>query len=63
MKPLNFTGKGRGVAVALLAVTAALLIGGCPVDTDQLIADVVAAALQSASDSFVQTLSEYLAQP
>jgi hypothetical protein len=38
-----------------------LLMGGCPVDSDQLIADVVRAALESATTSFVDTLSTYLA--
>ena len=38
-----------------------LLMGGCPVDSDQLIADVIRAALESATNSFVETLSTYLA--
>jgi len=36
-------------------------MGGCPVDSDALIADVVTAALESASNSFVEALSAYLA--
>jgi hypothetical protein len=38
-------------------------MGGCPVDTSKLVTDVVAAALQSASDSIVDALSAFLAQP
>jgi hypothetical protein len=38
-----------------------LLMGGCPIDTDQLIADVVQAALDSATNSFVDALSAFLA--
>lgn len=38
-----------------------LLMGGCPVDSDQLIADVVQAALDSATNSFVEALSAFLA--
>jgi len=38
-----------------------LLMGGCPIDSDQLIADVIKAALESATTSFVDTLSTYLA--
>jgi hypothetical protein len=38
-----------------------MVTGGCPVDTDQLAADVIRAALESATNSFVDTLSTYLA--
>jgi len=38
-----------------------LLTGGCPIDTDQLIADLVQAGLESATNSLVETLSTYLA--
>lgn len=38
-----------------------MLMGGCPVDNDALIADVVKAAFESATNSFVEALSAYLA--
>ena len=37
------------------------LVGGCPVDMDALITDVVNAALESATNSVVDALSAYLA--
>lgn len=47
--------------LALLAAGLLLLTGGCPIDTDQLIADLVQAGLESATNSLVETLSTYLA--
>ena len=38
-----------------------LLMGGCPIDSDALVADVIKAALESATNSFVEALSAYLA--
>ena len=38
-----------------------LLMGGCPIDSDALIADVIQAALESATNSFIEALSAYLA--
>ncbi|MFH1747670.1 MAG: hypothetical protein ABIG44_11565 [Planctomycetota bacterium] len=46
---------------ALLAGAVLLLTGGCPVDTDDLTANVLQAALQSISDSLVEAVSTYLA--
>jgi hypothetical protein len=45
----------------LLAGALLVAMGGCPVDSDELVADVVRAALESATNSFVETLSTYLA--
>ena len=55
--------RGRKAAVVLLVAASTLLLGGCPIDTTALVTDVVAAALQSASNSFVEALSVFLAQP
>ena len=38
-----------------------LLMGGCPIDTDDVITDAALAALESAANSFIETLSTYLA--
>ena len=46
---------------ALLAGAVLLLTGGCPIDTDDLTASVLEAALQSISDSLVEAASTYLA--
>ena len=45
----------------LLAVVLLLPMGGCPVDTDELVTDVTRAALESITTSLVDTLSTYLA--
>jgi hypothetical protein len=45
----------------ILSGALVLLMGGCPIDSDQLIADVVRAALESATNSFIDTLSTFLA--
>jgi hypothetical protein len=47
--------------LAILGGALLLLTGGCPIDSDQLVADVVRAALESATNSFVETLSTFLA--
>ncbi|MGD8453576.1 MAG: hypothetical protein PVJ57_17315 [Phycisphaerae bacterium] len=44
------------MAVLLLAAVT-LLSGGCPIDTNDLITDVAAAALTSMADSLVDSLS------
>ncbi len=40
---------------------AAPLMGGCPVDTDQVATDVTQALLTSITNSLVEALSQYLA--
>jgi hypothetical protein len=51
----------RSLKAVLLTGALLLPMGGCPIDSDALIADVVRAALESATNSFIETLSTYLA--
>ena len=47
----------------LVILTGALLLlaGGCPVDADALVTELLQAALDSISNSLVEALSSYLA--
>lgn len=47
----------RYVMAVLLLAAVTLLSGGCPIDTNDLITDVAAAALTSMADSLVDSLS------
>lgn len=47
--------------VVFIGVALLLLMGGCPIDSDQLATDVVRAALESITDSAVEALSTFLA--
>lgn len=53
----RFSVIGIGLAGLLLLAT----LGGCPIDADELAADVTAAALTSISESLVDALELYLA--
>jgi hypothetical protein len=44
-----------------LAGVLLLAAGGCPIDGDQVLTSVVRAALESATDSLVETLATHLA--
>jgi hypothetical protein len=52
---------GRPGGVVILAGAVALTLGGCPIDWDAFVTDVVAAGIESASTSFLDALSTYLA--
>lgn len=56
LKPLP-----RGRWLLVIGGALLLLMGGCPVDSDALIADVVRAALESTTNSVLEALSAYLA--
>ena len=55
--------SGRSRCLPLLACVVVLLVplSGCAVDTNELAVDVLRAALDSVSNSIVDTLSQYLA--
>ena len=50
--------KRLGVLSAAFLLQAQM--GGCPIDNDALITDIVSAALSSASNSLVEALSNFL---
>lgn len=54
---------GLRTAALVLAATVVLLAGGCPIDVDQLLTDVLNAVLQSASTSLVDSFSDSLSDP
>lgn len=51
----------RRLIAVLLFGTVGVAGSGCAIDSDQLVTDVVQAALNSATTSLVDTLSAYLA--
>lgn len=60
MRNPRFRRVGLRTAALVLAAAVVLLAGGCPIDVDQLLTDVLDAALQSASTSLVDSFSDSL---
>lgn len=57
----TFTRLPRRLVALMLAGAFLLPMGGCPVNGDQVLTEVVRAALETATSSLVDTLSSYLA--